>query len=124
MTYNHNSVIVGSPNEWYNPNMFTLQPTGTIGTVGRDSLTGPGLATWDINVNKDTHLRWLGEQGVLQFRAEVFNLLNKANFGLPNATAFSGTAGDLVEKPLATAGVISTTSTDPREFQFSLKLIF
>jgi len=117
-------VIVGSPNEWYNPNMFTLQPTGTIGTVGRDSLTGPGLATWDINVNKDTHLRWLGEQGVLQFRAEVFNLLNKANFGLPNATAFSGTAGDLVEKPLATAGVISTTSTDPREFQFSLKLIF
>lgn len=124
VVYNHNSVIVGSPNEWYNPNMFTLQPTGAIGTVGRDSLTGPGLATWDINVNKDTHLHWLGEQGVLQFRAEVFNLLNKANFGLPNATAFSGTAGDLVEKPLATAGVISTTSTDPREFQFSLKVIF
>ncbi|HWF37123.1 MAG TPA: TonB-dependent receptor, partial [Candidatus Acidoferrales bacterium] len=124
VVYNHGSAIMGSPNEWYNPNMFTLQLTGTIGTVGRDSLTGPGLATWDINVNKDTHLRWLGEQGVLQFRAEVFNLLNKANFGLPNATAFSGTAGDLVEKPLATAGVISTTSTDPREFQFSLKVIF
>lgn len=53
--YDHGSVIVGSPNEWYNRNMFTLQPTGTIGTVGRNSLTGPGLATWDFSLNKDTH---------------------------------------------------------------------
>jgi Carboxypeptidase regulatory-like domain/TonB dependent receptor len=122
--YNPGNLIVGSPNEWYNPNMFTLQPTGTIGTVGRDSITGPGLATWDFSLNKDTALHMLGEQGKLQFRAEVFNLLNKPNFGLPNATVFSGTAADHTEPPLSTAGVISATSTDPREFQFSLKILF
>ena len=122
--YNHSSIIVGSPKQWYNANMFTLQPTGTIGTVSRNSLTGPGLATWDFSLNKDTALHMLGEQGRLQFRVEVFNLLNKPNFGLPSAAAFSGTAANLTETPLSTAGVISTTSTDPREFQFSLKILF
>jgi len=61
VVYNHNSVIVGSPDEWCNPKLFILQPTGTIGTVGRDSLTGRGLATWDFSLNKDTSLRMLGE---------------------------------------------------------------
>ncbi len=41
----HGPVILGGPNQYFNPNAFILPPTGTYGNVGRDVLTGPGLAT-------------------------------------------------------------------------------
>jgi hypothetical protein len=54
----------------------------------------------------------------LQFRAEIFNLLNRANFNTPNLIAFtpSGVFG--------TAGAITSTSTASRQVQFGLKLIW
>ena len=120
--YNPKTVIIGNYTNWYNANMFTLQPVGTVGTVGRNSLTGPGLATWDFSLNKDTAVSLLGEAEKVQFRVEVFNLLNHPNFGPPSPSAFTAKATE--EAPLATAGQITTTSTDPREFQFSLKFLF
>ena len=78
--YNPKTVITGNVQQWFNPNMFALQPVGTIGDVGRNTLTEPGLATWDFSVNKDTAVR-LGEAGRIQFRAELFNILNHPNFG-------------------------------------------
>ena len=42
VVYNPKTVIIGSPLEWFNANMFTLQPVGTLGDVGRNTLTGPG----------------------------------------------------------------------------------
>ena len=59
-----------------------------------------------------------------EFRAEIFNILNHASFGLPNRTVF--TATDLVvnRTPLATAGVISRTLTTSRQIQFALKVVF
>ncbi len=121
--YNPKTVIIGSPQEWFNPNMFALQPVGTIGNVGRNTLTGPGLATWDFSLNKDTPLRALGEAGRLQFRAEMFNLLNHPNFGpAQNGGFLSGSVKDTAEQPAFT-GVIAT-STPGRQIQFSLKVLF
>jgi hypothetical protein len=54
----------------------------------------------------------------LQFRAEVFNLLNRSNFGTPNATVFSGASTS------PSAGLITTQATFPRQIQFGLKLVF
>jgi hypothetical protein len=54
----------------------------------------------------------------LQFRAEVFNVLNRANFGTPSAVMFSGTAYS------PSAGLITVTATMSRQIQFGLKLIF
>jgi len=54
----------------------------------------------------------------LQFRAEFFNLLNRANFGTPSATVFSGT------NVSASAGLITSLTTTPRQIQFGLKLAF
>jgi hypothetical protein len=78
-------------------------------------LNGPGLVTWDFSTIKNTNL---SERITLQFRAEIFNLLNRANFNTPNLIVFtpSGFSG--------TAGAITSTSTTARQIQFALKLLW
>jgi len=118
-------VTLGNPNQWFNPAAF-LAPAfttpadqkangGFYGNVGRDTLIGPGLATWDFSALKDTRIR---ERLNLQFRAEIFNLLNRANFNLPNAVVFTPSGVS------PTAGVITSTSTPSRQVQFGLKLLW
>ena len=111
------SAIIGNPSQWFNPNAFLQPPpnSGFYGNLGRDTLIGPGLATWDFSALKNTSIY---EQLTLQFRAEIFNLLNRANFNTPNLIVFtpSGVSG--------TAGAITSTSTTSRQVQFGLKLIW
>jgi len=108
-------VILGSPNQWFNPAAFLAPPnaSGFYGNLGRDTLTGPGLATWDVSFLKDTRLR---ERLNLQLRAELFNILNHANFNSPNAVTFTPSGVS------PTAGIITSTSTSSRQIQFSVKL--
>jgi Carboxypeptidase regulatory-like domain len=110
-------VILGSPNQWFNPAAFLAPPnaSGFYGNLGRDTLTGPGLATWDLSFHKDTRIR---ERLNLQLRAEVFNLLNRANFNTPNAVTFTPTGVS------PTAGVIISTATTSRQIQFGLKFLW
>ncbi|HTA47575.1 MAG TPA: TonB-dependent receptor [Bryobacteraceae bacterium] len=110
-------VILGNPNQWFNPAAYLQPPnnSGFYGNLGRDTLSGPGLATWDFSVLKDTQLR---ERTRLQFRAEFFNILNHANFNTPNAVVFTPSGVS------PTAGVITSTSTTSRQIQFSLKLLW
>ena len=111
------SAIIGTPAQWFNPAAFLQPPpnSGFYGNLGRDNLIGPGLATWDFSAVKDTHIR---ERLSLQFRAEIFNLLNRANFNTPSLIVFtpSGVSG--------TAGAITSTSTTARQVQFALKLLW
>jgi hypothetical protein len=110
-------VILGTPGQWFNPNAFLAPPanSGFYGNLGRDTLIGPGLAAWDFSVLKNTSLR---ERLNLQFRAEIFNLLDRANFNTPSLIVFtpSGLSG--------TAGAITSTSTTARQVQFGLKLLW
>jgi hypothetical protein len=108
-------VVLGNPNEWFNPNAFVLPTAGTYGNLGRGVYRGPGLADLDLSLFKTTKLT---ERTNLQFRAEFFNTLNHANFGTPNATVFSGTAFN------PSAGLITATTTTSRQIQFGLKLVF
>jgi hypothetical protein len=108
-------VVLGNPNEWYNPNAFILPVAGTYGNLGRGVFSGPGLTNVDASLFKDTAI---SEHVNLQFRAEVFNVLNTANFGTPNATVFSNGAIS------SSAALITTTATTSRQIQFGLKLIF
>ena len=80
-------------------------------------MTRPGVATIDIAVVKETQLR---EGKSVQFRAEMFNLPNRANFGSPSSGIFNNTTGI----PSATAGRITSTSTTARQIQFALKVVF
>ncbi|MGA7908930.1 MAG: carboxypeptidase regulatory-like domain-containing protein [Candidatus Sulfotelmatobacter sp.] len=110
-------VILGKPGQWFNPEAFLQPPpnSGFYGNLGRDTLIGPGLATWDFSVLKDTTIH---ERLNLQFRAEIFNLLNRANFNTPSLIVFtpSGVSG--------TAGAINSTSTTSRQVQFGLKVVW
>jgi hypothetical protein len=119
------SIITGNPNQWFNPNAFLPVPTnsGFFGNLGRNTLTGPGVATWDFSAVKDIPLK---ERLNLQFRAEIFNLLNRANFNTPNLIVFTPTSlvSPTVINPSGTAGAISSTSTTSRQVQFALKLLF
>lgn len=117
--------------QWFNPNAFlgesnaanTLTApevinSGFYGNLRRDSVKGPGLATWDFSVRKDTRIT---ETLNLQFRAEVFNILNRANFNTPNLILFTG-GNPPVPNPVA--GQITSTSTTARQVQFALKLLW
>jgi hypothetical protein len=92
-----------------------LERSASPDGMGRDTLIGPGLATWDFSVLKNTQIR---ERLNLQFRAELFNLLNRANFNQPNAVTFTPSGVS------PTAGVITSTSTTSRQVQFGLKLLW
>jgi hypothetical protein len=114
-------IIRGGPNQYFDPTAFTLQPAGFLGNAGRNMLRGPGLANLDFSMSKDTRLKGLGETSTLQFRAEIFNLLNRANFSPPNRIVFSGTGAAV---PLPNAGQITSTATPARQIQFALRLLF
>jgi len=94
-------------NQWFNKAAFTTNAIGTFGNTGRNVLRGPGQANVDASLLKNFPLR---ERTFLQFRAEFFNLLNRANFSNPNATVTSPLFGRIL------------SAADPRIIQLGLKL--
>jgi Carboxypeptidase regulatory-like domain len=88
---------------------------GRFGTLGRDTFRGPTLHNFDIALIKDTPFgrRGKSELGIVEFRAEFFNVFNIVNFGLP-ANTVRGTG----------FGLISKTAGNSRQIQFSLKLVY
>ena len=112
------NIIQGGPTQYFNPNAFALQSAGFLGNAGRNILRGPGLTNLDFSLSKDMGISKLGEAGKLEFRAEIFNILNHTNFGMPNDTVFTGTTLS------TTAGQITRTATPSRQIQLALKLLF
>jgi hypothetical protein len=111
----HGPVILGRPDQWFDPKAFVLAPQGTFGNVSRGALRGPGLFNLDTSLFKKIRV----SEGLnLQFRAETFNILNHPNFAYPNEIVFSG--GNYS----SSAGVITNTATTSRQIQFALKLVF
>jgi hypothetical protein len=91
---------------------FSKPVPGLNGTLGRDMYFGPGYANVNYNVVKHFPLRFLGEQGKLDFRAEFFNVLNRVNLSQMN--------GDLASAQFGRA----TTALGGRNVQFGLRLAF
>jgi hypothetical protein len=92
------------------------------GNLGRNAIIGPGLSKLDFSVFKNNYIRRISESFNAQFRAEIFNIFNRANFGSPtdNLTLF-----DQNGVPQAgTAGLLDSTQTTSRQIQFALKLIW
>jgi hypothetical protein len=110
---------LGTPNLWFDPCAFTLQKPGFLGTEGRNILNGPKFANTDFTIAKDTKLGFLGEAGNLEFRAEMFNVMNHANFQFGNNGAGAALALDT-----SSAGVLLDTANPGRQIQFALKLLF
>jgi len=111
------TVILGGPNQYFNPLAFLQPLPGTYGNVGRNILEGPALAQFDLSLAK----RWaLSERLSLQFRSEFFNLFNHTNLNTPNPVVYAAATGG----PSPTAGVITSTATTSRQVQLGLKLLW
>ena len=115
-------VILGGPTKYYDPNAFVLQPVGTLGNVGRNSLTGPGYSQLDFALQKNIKVPRMGEAGAVEFRTEFFNILNHPNFGSPNAAVFTGALANVTETPISSAGQITSTLGTSRQVELALKL--
>jgi hypothetical protein len=100
------------------PQCFNLR-----GNAGRNILIGPGVTSLDFSVFKNNYIKSISERFNLQFRAEIFNILNHPNFAPP----VNGTNTDIFDGngvPNPTAGLLTRTTTTAREIQFALKVIF
>ena len=117
---------LGTPNLFFDPCAFTIQPFGFLGTESRNMLLGPNVANWDFSLTKEIPLALMREGSRLEFRAEMFNLLNRANFDVPIAGRTIFTADGKTSNPTALpiAGQLSRTVSPSRQIQFALKLVF
>src|SRR3989441_155254 len=95
---------------WFNTDAFVLQPFGTHGNVGRNTIITAGLIQWDFSVHKEFRIV---ENHAVQFRFEAFNFPNHPNWGNPDVTIISPSFGK-----------IRTTRTNMREMQVALKYMF
>ena len=114
--------INGTPEQWFDPTAFVLQPAGTYGNLGRGALIGPGLAVLDFAIAKRIPWARLGPAGLVELRVEAFNVLNHTNFGIPSLQAFAGAADG--EAPLPTLGRVRTTATSSRQIQIGARVRF
>jgi hypothetical protein len=115
-------VNVGNPLQYINLSCFGFpNPSTLFGNAGRNELIGPGVVNADVSVFKNFPLRFMGELAHLQFRAEAFNLPNRANFAAPitNNKLF-----DTKGNPVNFAGQITTLQTPGRTMQLGLKLLW
>jgi outer membrane receptor protein involved in Fe transport len=110
--------VSGNPNlsadqrrveRWFNTAAFSVPRVGTFGNSGRNIVRGPSYRTYDFSLFKNFKIK---ERTTVQFRAEAFNVFNRANFGLPGNTVGTPAFGRI------------TSARDPRDIQFGLKLLF
>jgi len=99
----------GTPRQWFDTAAFAFPAQNTFGTAGRNVVLGPGFANLDVSFQKEGALH---ERLKLQFRFDVYNVFNRANFDLPGRIFGA-----------SNFGVISSAQS-PRECQLALKLVF
>jgi len=112
----------GNPNHFMKTECLAFPvPSNRWGTLGRNTLIGPGLSKLDFSVFKNNYVKRISENFNAQFRSEFFNILNKANFASPtdNLAVF-----DQNGQPVPSAGLITSTQTTSRQIQLALKLIW
>ncbi len=115
---NH-SPVLGDPRRYYDVSQFVLPPAGFHGNVGRNTLDGPGFATFDFSLVRNFPIFSISEEFNFQFRAEFFNLFNRPNFREPANRIFSS-SGNV----RGSAARITETTAANRQIQFGLKLEF
>jgi len=113
----------GSPNDYIKLSCFAAPVPGTrLGDAGRNVGIGPGLIDLDTSLFKNSRLHFLSEDVTLQWRAEIFNVINHPNYSPPTATATQLFTQALA--PITSAGTLTSTVTTSRQIQFALKVTF
>jgi hypothetical protein len=99
-----------TPERWFNTSAFSRFVPPSFGNAPRNLVDADGIINFDMGLTKDFRF---SEQRKLEFRWEIFNVFNHANFAAPindfNAASF---------------GRVLRTSTPERQMQFGLKFVF
>jgi hypothetical protein len=98
-----------TPDRWFDTSVFSMPAAFTFGNAGRNIVYGPGLATVDVVFQKNAKI---SPRLRLELRWEIFNLLNRANFDLPNRIAFTPNFGRIF------------SAAEARQMQFGGRLVF
>jgi hypothetical protein len=108
-----------TPQQWVLSSAFSTPSPFTFGNAGRNILRGPGLGSCDFSVLRNFRL---GESAKVQFRAEMFNIFNRANFDIPQNIVNSSSFGQIFNTVQPVAGLASGGPGEPRELQLGLWL--
>jgi len=116
---------------YLNQACFAAPAVGEVGNLGRDALFGPNSETLNANLQKSTKI---SERYTIQFRAELFNVLNHENFanpGFPALVQGSGTSAASVSSGVTNSSMGQITQVvgyplngSARQVQFGLKFLF
>ena len=107
---------------WLVPSSFAAPALGTFGSLGKGALRGPGLFNTDAGIYKYFPIK---ERVIIQFRAEFFNIFNRANFYSPSNLSSTGFTTGSLGDALSGAGFGNILAArDPRIGQLALKLSF
>jgi hypothetical protein len=85
-----NGLIHRTAAQWFDTSVFSLPAPFTFGNAGRNNVLAPGYADVDVGIHKEIAL---AAGTILSLRGEVFNLLNRVNFDVPNRIAFTPNFG-------------------------------
>ena len=96
-------------NQYFSSSQFSTPDLGVLGTANRRFFHGPGLNNWDLALHKMTHVT---EGTSVEFRAELFNAFNHAQFVAPVGDFANASFGEV------------TAARDPRIGQLALKFFF
>lgn len=115
--------VLGGPNRYFDVSAFKLPSPGYLGNLGRNTLIGPGYASFDMTLSRRFHL---AGRHTLDARVDAFNVLNRANFAAPQN---SGTGGvilfnDANGVPVGNAARIFSTIGPARQLQLSARWTF
>jgi hypothetical protein len=112
----------GSPYEqWVTASAWAPATAGTFGSSARNAYRGPGFATVDASLVKNTQIR----EGVsLQLRAEMFNIFNHTNLANPSASTWSSSSFGRITATRNNSGAPGIGSGEPFNVQFAGKIIF
>jgi len=116
----------GDKTQWLNPAAFSLPGVGQLGSLGKGSIRGRSTTNVDFSIAKNWRFK---ERYGFQFRAEMFNVLNHANFGRTDAFVNNlnlqgnSTLSNFGQSTNGGFGTIGRAA-DPREIQFGFKFTF
>jgi hypothetical protein len=116
------SLTTGKPGADIKLSCFAFpNPVNRMGNAGRNELIGPNLVDLDVSAFKNAPLKWISEGANLQFRLEVYNILNHTNFSAPtdHFQIFDGSGASV-----QFAGQVDQTTTTSRQIQLAVKLTF
>ena len=106
-----------TPNQWINLAAFATPANGTFGNLGRNAFRAPGISQLDLGVSKFIPVT----EGVsVRLRGDLFNVLNRAQYGAPIADISQSNFGVITN----TVSNYATGRGTPREMQVSLKIVF